>query len=137
MGGIYRKPIHNDQNNFFPLGHFRGLKGDAAATGEGYMDIIHNRSFDPAPIRIEVDSFDPVSGAVSVTVTMYSTTVSLTNENFHIILFENDILPGHTEVTRDIYNDTISLTGAGNTPYSVDIRRSDTPASMIFTPRGH
>ncbi len=31
----------------------------------------------------------------------------------------------------------IGLTEVGKTPYSVAIRRNDTPDSIIFTPRGH
>jgi len=84
------------------------------------MSIIESRYFDAAPIRIDVDSFDPVTGATSVTVTMYSTTASLTAEDFHIVLIEEDVntVPPNyddTHVTRAVYNDTITLTGAGNT----------------------
>lgn len=85
------------------------------------MGIIRGRYFDAAPIQIEVDSFNPTTGAVSVTVTMYSTTTSLVDAGFHIILIEDDPEPPTpstepaTHVTRDIYSDTISLTGAGNT----------------------
>ncbi len=94
--------------------------GTDAATGEGYMDIIRSRYFDPSPIRIEVDGFNPASGAVSVTVTMYSTTFSIASENFHIVLMEDDVNTApatydDTHLTRDVFSDTISLTGQGNT----------------------
>lgn len=84
------------------------------------MNIILNRSFDPAPVRVEVDSFNPTTGAVSVTVTMVSTTYSLNAENVHIILIEEDVNTApatydDTHVTRDIHSDTITLAGAGNT----------------------
>lgn len=89
--------------------------GPADAGGAQYMDIIQSRYFDPSPIRVTVDSFDPVSGAVSVTVTMYSTTYSLVDEDFHIVLFEDDLTALHDHVTRDLYSTPISLTGASNT----------------------
>jgi len=84
------------------------------------MSIIESRYFDPAPIRIEFDSFDPVTGAANVIVTMYSTTYSLTNENFHIVLMEEDVNTApatydDTHITRDVFSDTITLTGGGNT----------------------
>jgi len=92
--------------------------GSSAATGEGYMGIIKGRYFDPSPIQVEIDSFNSTTGAASVTVTMHSTTASLVNEDFHIILIEDDPTvqtEPATHVTRAMYDDTITLTGAGNT----------------------
>jgi hypothetical protein len=94
--------------------------GSADANGQGYMNIILNQSFEPAPIRIDIDSFDPVTGAVSATVSMYSATYVLNNDDFYILLIEDDVdtTPAtydHTHVTRAMYSDTISLTGVGNT----------------------
>jgi len=105
---------------WFNGGHHIVGAGADAATGEGYMDIIRSHYYDAAPIRIDIDSFNPLTGAVGVTVTMYSTTASLGSENFHILLIEDDVNTApatydDTHLTRDMYSTTISLTGAGNT----------------------
>ncbi|HSN55929.1 MAG TPA: hypothetical protein VLT32_14750 [Candidatus Sulfomarinibacteraceae bacterium] len=94
--------------------------GTAAATGEEYMNIIFNRSFDPAPIKIEVDSFNPTTGATSATVTMVSTTYSLAGADFNIVLLEEDVNTApttydDTHVARALYSESITLSGAGNT----------------------
>ena len=108
-------------NLWFNGGHHIVGAGSDAASGEGYMDLIRSHYFDAAPIRIDIDSFNPTTGAVSATVTMYSTTTSISSENFHIVLTEDDVPPASpggedaTHVTRDIFSDTITLTGAGNT----------------------
>ena len=108
-------------NLWFNGGHrILGASFDAA-TGVVYTDIIRAHSFDAAPIRVDIDDFNPTTGAVSATVTMYSTTFELTSESFHIILMEDEVPPattggeGSTHTTRDIYNDTISLAGTRNT----------------------
>ncbi len=87
----------------------------ADVQGGQYMDVIRSRYFDPAPVRVVIDSFDPATGGVSATVTMYSTDSALVGDHFHFILIEDDINDKDTHVTRDIISDTISLDGAGNT----------------------
>ncbi len=92
----------------------------ADAQGGQYMDVIRSRYFDPAPVRIVVDSFNPGTGAVSATVTMYSATDTFdgAEDNFHFILIEDDVNasdPEETHVTRAIISNPISLDGAGNT----------------------
>ncbi|MEX1310340.1 MAG: hypothetical protein AB1Z65_07980 [Candidatus Sulfomarinibacteraceae bacterium] len=79
----------------FNGGHHIVGAGSDAASGEGYMDIIRSHYFDAAPIRIEIDSFNPATGAVAATVTMYSTTASITSESFHIVLTEDDVPPAN------------------------------------------
>ncbi len=82
--------------------------------GGHYMDVIRSRYFDPAPIRVVVDSFDPATGGVSATVTMYSPDFTLVEDHFHFILIEDDVNTKDTHVTRDIVSETISWNGAGN-----------------------
>jgi len=100
--------------------HIISGAGSDAASGVEYMDIIRNRSYVPSPIRIEVDGFNPATGATNVTATMYSTTAALVNEDFQLVLFEDDVNTApatydDTHITRALFSDTISLTGAGNT----------------------
>lgn len=84
------------------------------AQGGQYMDVIQSRYFDPAPIRIEVDSFDPATGGVSATVTMYSADDVLEEDHFHLILIEEAITSRETHVTRAMITTEISLTGEGH-----------------------
>lgn len=91
----------------------------AAAAGAQFTNIVLNRSFDPAPIRIDVDSFTPATGAVSATVTMYSETFALSGDAFHFILIEDDVSGENTHITRALASHTITLAGAGSTaPFS-------------------
>jgi len=87
------------------------------ATGATYLPIVKSAYFQPAPIRIEIGSFDPVSGDIQATVTMYSETDTLAGDHIRFLLLEDDVVAGPpaTHVTRDIINDTITLSGAGNT----------------------
>lgn len=88
------------------------------AQGGQYMNIIQDQSLNPAPVRIVIDSFNPATGAVGATVTMYSTSDALFEDNFHFILIEEDVAPAdpeETHVTRALISNQISLTGAGNT----------------------
>ncbi len=82
--------------------------------GGQYMDVIQSRYFDPAPVRVVVDSFDPATGGVNATVTMYSTDYTLFEDHFHLILIEDDVNAEDTHVTRAMISDTISLDGVGN-----------------------
>jgi len=84
------------------------------------MKLILARSLIPAPIRIDVDSFNPITGAVSATVTMYSTTYALSEADFNILLIEEDVNTtpttyDDTHIARALFSDTITLTGVGNT----------------------
>jgi len=88
--------------------------GAPPSAANQYSAIVLNLSFKSSPIQMVMDSFDPVTGAVSVTVTMHSTTFALAGDSFHIVLTEDDIAGDNTEVTRLLYSDTITLTGAGN-----------------------
>lgn len=89
--------------------------GDFVATGAPYVGIVEGAYFDPAPVRIQVQSFDPATGALSVLVTMYSETDSLDNDFIRFILIEDDVTAEYTHVTRDIVSQPITLSGAGST----------------------
>ena len=128
--GTYGSPASTQRVNYYDSqgvpnlwfdggSHMLGAGADAA-TGDGYMNIIRSHSYDASPIRIDIDTFNPSTGAVGATVTMYSTTASLNSEDFHILLYEDDVntTPAtydETHLARDIYSTSISLTGAGNT----------------------
>ena len=102
-----------------------GAGTTTANTGEPYLTVVEGSTLKPSPVRVEIDSFDPVTGAVSATVTMYSTTDMLDNDSVMFILVEDDITSSHTHVTRDIVYETITLSGAGvfttvNTSFVID-----------------
>jgi hypothetical protein len=86
----------------------------ADVQGGQYMDVIQSRYFDPAPVRVVIDSFDPATGGVSATVTMYSTDYTLSEDFFHFFLIEDGVNAEDTHVTRAMISDRISLEGAGN-----------------------
>jgi len=101
----------------FPTVIFNGrsrVVGDIIASGSSYLPIVEAASFQPAPIRIEIDSFDPASGDIQATVTMYSETEALAGDHVRFLLLEDDLDARHTHVTRDIVTGTITLSGAGN-----------------------
>ena len=89
--------------------------GAITATGASYLPIVEAASFQPAPIRIEIDSFDPATGDIQATVTMYSETDALAGDHIRFLLLEDNLTSLHTRATRDIINDTITLSGAGST----------------------
>jgi hypothetical protein len=109
--------------NAFPTVVFNGLTkvvggGAGIATGGPYLSIVGSAYFDPAPIRIEISDFSPASGDIAATVTMYSETDVLAGDHIRFLLLEQDVVyqsETYTYVTRDIINDTITLSGAGNT----------------------
>jgi hypothetical protein len=109
--------------NAFPTVIFNGqtwVVGGSAfiATGAAYLPIVQAAYFDPAPIRIEISDFSPASGDISATVTMYSETEVLAGDQIRFLLLEQNVVyqsETYSYVTRDIINDTITLSGAGNT----------------------
>ncbi len=92
---------------------------DTIASGGPYLGVVDAACLAPAPIRIDVDGFDPVTGEVQATVTMYSESDVLQGDHIRFLLLEDDVTTDHTEVTRDIISDTVSLSGAG-TSVTVD-----------------
>jgi len=87
---------------------------DTIASGGPYLGVVDAACLSPAPIRIDMDSFNPATGAVRATVTMYSETYALEGDHIRFLLLEDEVIDDHTRVTRDIVSDTISLSGAGN-----------------------
>jgi len=102
----------------FPTVIFDGrakVVGDIIASGASYLPIVQAASFQPAPIRVEIDAFDPANGDIQATVTMYSETEVLASDHLRFLLLEDGLDARHARVTRDIINDSISLSGAGST----------------------
>lgn len=87
---------------------------DTIASGGPYLGVVDAACLTPSPIRIDLNSFDPTTGTVQATVTMYSETYALEGDHIRFLLLEDDVVDDHTRVTRDIVSDTISLSGAGN-----------------------
>ncbi len=123
--GLYGTPETDARNDYYAVSGFPtvvfdgqtnivGAGTDTAATGEPYLTIVEGSTLKPSPIRIEIDSFDPVSGDIAITMTMYSTTASLVNESLVFVLVEENVAGIHTHVTRDIAYVNFALTGAGN-----------------------
>jgi len=103
------------------------------ASGAAYLPIVKAAYFDPAPVRIEINSFDPVSGDIQSTVTMYSETDTLAGDHIRFVLLEDNLTSVHTHATRDIINDTITLAGAGNSlvfTKSFDVDPGWNPANL-------
>lgn len=99
--------------------HEIGGAGDAAATGEEYMDIIRSRYFNPAPVRVDI-VFDSGTGNTAATVKMYSSTFTITDQEIHLILIEDDVNTApatydDTHIARAAYSETFSLSGQDNT----------------------
>ena len=102
----------------------RFVGGDETiASGGPYLGVVDAACLAPAPIRIDVDSFDPATGDVAATVTMYSESDTLQGDHIRFLLLEDDVTEDHTAVTRDIVSDTVSLSGPGN---SVSVNTSFT-----------
>ena len=124
--GLYGTAETDARNDFyaisgFPTVVFDGLTkvvgaGTATATtGQPYLSIVEGTSLDPAPVQLEIDSFNATTGAVSATVTMHSTTAVLDNDILLFVVMEDNVAGVHTHVARDLVYETVSLTGAGNT----------------------
>ncbi len=87
---------------------------DTIASGGPYLGVVDAAVLAPAPIRIDVDSFDPVTGEIQATIVMYSGSDTLESDHIRFLLLEDHVTSDHTRVTRDIVSDTISLSGTGN-----------------------
>ena len=94
---------------------FVGAAASTATTGEPYLSTVGGAMMVPAPVRVEIDSFNPTSGAVSATVTMHSTTRVLNDDILLLVLVEDDVTSEHNHVARDLIQETFDLSGAGNT----------------------
>jgi hypothetical protein len=123
--GSYGTTETDARNDFyqvtgFPTVTFDGLTqivgagSTTASTGEPYLSVVGGNTLVPAPVKLEIDSFNATTGAVSATVTMYSTTAALNNDTLLFVLLEDEVAPGHTHVARDLVYETVTLTGAGS-----------------------
>ncbi len=136
-----RRPIpHGDPQLELEL--FVGAGPSTAATGQ--PDRRRRGANLPRTHEDRARSFDPVTGDLSATITTYSTTDELVDDHIRFVLLEHDVTyqsTVHTRVTRDIFNDTISLAGAGNTDVvdaSFDIdpgRVTDNLRAVVFVQR--
>lgn len=88
---------------------------DQTSSGSEYMNALRPYLHGAAPVKIDISSFNPSTGAISGSVEMIAATLTLTDENFHIYLLEDDVTTQDTHVTRQIITQSISLGGAGNT----------------------
>lgn len=124
-GGLYGNADTNAALAYYgissyPTAIFNGTTrvgggGTEVATGLPYMAVVAAPYFEPSPIQIEITSFDPVSGATQAVITMHSATASLDNDLLRFVLVEDNLGGIYTHAARDIVNDTITLTGQGNT----------------------
>lgn len=84
--------------------------GDVNATGLPYMGIIHSRYFDTSPIKLEISSFNAVSGEIDIVITMLDPEYNLDNATLKLRAIEDGVAT-YDEVTRDIINVPFSLSG--------------------------
>ena len=105
---------------YVPYAIFGGLEeigggGEDIASGEPYLQIVEEKYFEPSPLKLEITDFNKVEGTISVTATMFSSTVSVEDASIRFILLEDDVYDIYTHVTRDIIKDDFNLSGQGNT----------------------
>ncbi len=103
---------------------FNGLEmisggGDEIASGQPYLDVVTPQIFAPSPIKLEIDSFDPETGNIAVTGSLFSPDEDIIDATIRFILLEDDIEDDneeiYTHVVRDIIKDDFDLSGQGNT----------------------
>lgn len=87
---------------------------DQSHTGEVYLEAMKQYRFSSSPLRMEIATFDPVSGEVSVSVQMLSSSFDLQDASVYLYLLEDDLSLSDTRVTRQIIQHPISLMGAGD-----------------------
>ncbi|MBW6513850.1 MAG: T9SS type A sorting domain-containing protein [Candidatus Syntrophosphaera sp.] len=83
------------------------------ATAEAYQDMLRSLLFKPAPVKMEVASFNSGTGAVSAILTRLEPDMEDTYYALAWFLIENDVSTA-TRVTRQILYQPITLPPAGN-----------------------
>ncbi|MFB3844466.1 MAG: T9SS type A sorting domain-containing protein [Candidatus Cloacimonadaceae bacterium] len=102
-----------------PAAIFKGITsveggGIDIADGNTYLAALQSYLFAPSPLRMSVPNFNPVTGAVQVTIALADSFYTLNNQTLRIFLLENNVSSAATEVTRDEYSEAISLSGYGD-----------------------
>ncbi len=82
--------------------------------GQAYLNALKPHRFGASPLKMQITDFNPQTGAISVNVQMVSSTLNLQNANLLLYLLEDDVTDVETHVTRQILQQPITLSGAGN-----------------------
>ena len=87
----------------------------ALSNGEPYKSMIEKEYYKPSPVKMEITSFNPLSGEVQVLITMLSSSVNLQNVTARFIMIEDAVANGVTNLARIVEEQTFSLSGQNNT----------------------
>ena len=87
---------------------------DQSYTGQVYLESMKSYRFGASPLKMEIATFDPISGGVSVNVQMISPSLNLDNASLYLYLLEDELSATDTRVVRQIIQHPISLAGAGD-----------------------
>lgn len=87
---------------------------DETSNGQEYLNAMQPYRFGASPLRMQISSFNAQTGAISVDVQMLSSTLNLQNANLMLYLLEDEVTDMDTRVTRQVIQQPITLSGAGN-----------------------
>ena len=103
----------------FPVVVFNGkarVEGanDETHNGQEYLNAMQPYRFAPSPLKMQITDFNRQTGAITVNVQMVSSTFNLDNATLFLYLLEDDVNDNDTHVTRQVLQQPITLSGAGN-----------------------
>lgn len=88
---------------------------DQTSNGGAYYNALRPYLHGTSPVKINIASFNSATGVIYGTVEMLSPTLSLVDDDLYLYLVEDELSFQDTHVTRQVINQTISLSGAGST----------------------
>ncbi len=103
------------------------------ADGTRYLNMIKPFIFHGSPLKMEISSFDPSTGDLSVNITMLSGDLVITDQHLRFLLIEDEVQVGITNVVRSIQTQAISLSGQGSQisfNHSFDVNPSWNPTNL-------
>ncbi len=97
-----------------PLVVFNGNESLAGVQTEAvYAQTVAAKRFQPSPLKLQVNAFNPATGAISVIASLLDPEVDITGQTLALMLVEDNVGP-ETNVTRQIMYQTINLPGTGD-----------------------
>lgn len=122
--GEYTTPEIDDRFGYYevlglPAVIFNGKvrvdgSGDGIADGSLYHAALNNYRYLGSPLKMLMPSFDPASGAISVSVELLNPAMSIQNASLIFYLVEDHISTELTNVVRDIVVQDLNLSYTGN-----------------------
>jgi hypothetical protein len=110
----------------FPVVIFSGKArvdgaNDETHNGQDYLNALQPYRFAASPLRMQITGFNRQTGAITVEAEMVSPTFNMENANLFLYLLEDDVSDTDTHVTRQVLQQPLTLSGAGN---SVQVEQS-------------